>query len=253
LPPLAQRLKTVAKGPLVCVGLRGASTGNVSPTDLSRLTEVGDTAAQGNNWPRQLTLLMLDGTFAVCRLGTNAPVPAWAPGGACCSITRTADEVSVVCRQEVVPEGVVCERGWRCLRVDGTLPFTAVGVLASLTVPLADAGVGVFAVSTFNTDYLFVKETDMVAALESLRGRGHTIHYPGLSLIKPSVPQPPPRFREDGSLRNSASGAPGTRCDATFPQPSCPDKAAGCGFPHADDRRRQPCERSQSGGSTVAW
>ena len=123
----------------------------------------------------QLTLLMVDGTFAVCRLGGDAPIPPWATDGHFVSITRTADELSIVCRQDVVPERVILDRDWRCVRVAGTMPFTVVGILASLTAPLAEAGIGVFAVSTFDTDYLLVKESDLAAALNVLRQRGHAV------------------------------------------------------------------------------
>jgi hypothetical protein len=83
--------------------------------------------------------------------------------------------VSIVCPQDAVPPGVQCETGWRCLRVAGTLKFTAVGVLASLAVPLAEAGISVFAVSTFDTDYLLVKERDFDRACASLRQYGHQL------------------------------------------------------------------------------
>jgi hypothetical protein len=122
-----------------------------------------------------LALIVVDGTFAVCRLEPDTPIPSWATGGHFFSITRTADELSVVCHQDDVPDGIPTERGWRCLRVVGTIPFSVVGILASLTAPLAEAGISVFAVSTFDTDYLLVKEQDLGAALEFLRRRGHTI------------------------------------------------------------------------------
>jgi len=124
---------------------------------------------------QQLTLLVVDGTLAVCRLDSDAPMPPWATAGDLFSITRTADELSVVCRQDAVPDGINCERGWRCLRVAGTIPFSVVGVLASLTAPLADAGISVFALSTFDTDYLLVKAKDLERAVDVLRRRGHTI------------------------------------------------------------------------------
>ena len=125
---------------------------------------------------RQQTLLVVDGIFAVCRLEPEAPIPPWATAGEFSSITRTADESSVVCSQNAVPEGTPCERGWRCLRVAGTMPFAVVGVLASLTVPLADAGISVFAVSTFDTDYLLIKDEDLGRAVNRLRQHGHTVH-----------------------------------------------------------------------------
>jgi hypothetical protein len=99
-------------------------------------------------------------------------------GGSFLSVTRTADELSVVCAQDAVPGGVRCERGWRCLRVAGTLEFSLVGVLASLLGPLADAAVGVFVVSTFDTDYLLVKERDFGRAVEALRRHGHPVSPP---------------------------------------------------------------------------
>jgi len=119
-----------------------------------------------------LTLVPLDGRFAVCRLPAGAGVPGWAAGGPLVSITRTAEELSVVCRDEAVPDGVRCERGWRCLRVAGVLDFSLTGVLASLLGPLAAAGVSVFVVSTFDTDYLLVKEDKWAEATEVLRRAG---------------------------------------------------------------------------------
>lgn len=123
----------------------------------------------------QLTLLLLPDLFAVCRLAPDAAVPTWADGTGFMSITRTADELSVVCRQDAVPEGTKCERGWRCLRVAGTIDFALVGILASLVTPLAEAGIGVFAVSTFDTDYLLVKATDLDSAVGALREAGHSV------------------------------------------------------------------------------
>src|SRR5437879_4019734 len=119
-----------------------------------------------------LSLLVLDGTFAVCRLGPDAMVPSWASAGDFFSITRTADEMSVVCPESAVPEGVRCEGGWRCFRVAGTMDFYLIGVLASLVSPLAEAGVSVFALSTFDTDYLLVKEADFEQAKAVLRQAG---------------------------------------------------------------------------------
>jgi hypothetical protein len=124
---------------------------------------------------RQLTLIVVDGIFAVCRLEPDAPIPPWATEGDFFSATRSIDELSVVCRQDAVPEGIVCEPGWRCLRVAGTIPFSLVGVLASLTAPLAEAGISVFAISTFDTDYLIVKEKVLEAAVNALRQQGHAI------------------------------------------------------------------------------
>jgi putative acetyltransferase len=123
----------------------------------------------------RLRLLGVAGAFAVCKLATGPPVPPWATKGDLFSITRTPDELSVVCRQEAVPEGVVCDRNWRCLRVAGAMPFTLVGVLASLTTAVARAGVSIFAFSTFDTDYLLVKVADVHKAVAAWRAAGHVV------------------------------------------------------------------------------
>jgi len=125
--------------------------------------------------PHHLHLIPLDGLFVVAKLPPNAAIPAWASSGAFFSITRTADELSVVCAEAVVPAGVQSEPVWRCVRVAGTMDFSVVGVLASLVAPLAEAGISVFAVSTFDTDYLLVKEAAWERAKEVLVRAGHWI------------------------------------------------------------------------------
>jgi hypothetical protein len=122
-----------------------------------------------------LKLLDVAGRFAVCKLPPDSAVPMWATAGDVFSVTRTGDELSVVCRQELVPAGAHAEAGWRCLRVAGAMPFTLVGVLASLTAPIARAGVGVFALSTFDTDYLLVKAERFSEAVAALRAAGHLV------------------------------------------------------------------------------
>jgi hypothetical protein len=113
-------------------------------------------------------LVLLPERMAICRLASNAPVPAW-PTGDFVSVTRTNEELSIVCMENAVPDKVRCERGWRLLRVAGTMDLSAVGVLAGLTAPLAAAGVSIFAISTFDTDYVLVRENDLVRALQALR------------------------------------------------------------------------------------
>jgi hypothetical protein len=122
-----------------------------------------------------VNLLMLDSLFAIAKLPPDAPIPAWVSGGPFVSITRTADELSVVCPAAQVPPGVQAEAGWRCVRVAGKMEFSMVGVLAALVSPLADAGISVFAVSTFDTDFLLVKDALWDTAKEVLGAAGHTI------------------------------------------------------------------------------
>lgn len=121
----------------------------------------------------QLALTLLPDAFAICRLDVNAAIPAWATAGPFFSITRTAEELSLVCLQSLVPDGIRCERDWRCFKLAGPIPFTTVGVLACLVQPVAEAGISVFAVSTFDTDYLLVKENDLERAMAVLRTAGH--------------------------------------------------------------------------------
>ncbi|MBI3962633.1 MAG: ACT domain-containing protein [Deinococcus sp.] len=123
----------------------------------------------------RLTLSALPDTFAICRLHQDVPVPGWALGGDFFSITRTPDELSVVYLQSRVPEQTKCDRGWRCLKVHGPFAFSVVGVVASLTAPLARAGISVFVVSTYDTDYLLVKEADLERAVGVLAQDGHRV------------------------------------------------------------------------------
>jgi hypothetical protein len=124
-----------------------------------------------------LTLFVLRERLAVCRLAPDAPVPAWAlgPTSGFRSVTHTPEELSLVCAEEHVPASVTAERGWRGLRVAGPLAFSLTGVLAALAQPLAEAGVPIFTLSTYDTDYVLVKETDLNRALSALRDAGHRI------------------------------------------------------------------------------
>jgi len=122
-----------------------------------------------------LDLIVLPDALAVCRLPAGAEAPPWMDGEAFASVTRTPEETSVVCRAAIVPWDVRAEAGWRALRVAGPLDFALTGVLLSLLEPLAAAGVSVFALSTFDTDYLLVREAAREEALAALAGAGHRI------------------------------------------------------------------------------
>ena len=120
-------------------------------------------------------LTLVDGRFAVCRFDPQEARPAWVSEADFSSVTRTAEELSIVCRENLVPEDVMREAGWACLKVEGPLDFSLTGVLASLAGPLAEAGISIFAVSTFDTDYLLVKAHDLEDAAVALRQAGHTV------------------------------------------------------------------------------
>ena len=118
---------------------------------------------------------------AVCQLPEDAPLPDWLDlsGHDLVSITRRAGEVSIVVDQDAVPTGTVAEWGWRVLAVRGPLEFSQTGVLAGLAVPLADAGIPVFVVSTYDTDLVLVNDDRLREAVEALQAAGHTVHRPG--------------------------------------------------------------------------
>ena len=120
-------------------------------------------------------LLLGSETLSICRLEKNAPIPEWALTGEFFSITRTAEELSVVCPQNQVPPGVQKQDGWKVLQVEGPLDFSLTGVLASLTGPLAKEGISVFAISTYDTDYLLVKQELLEKAIDILTKREYQV------------------------------------------------------------------------------
>ncbi len=123
----------------------------------------------------KLDLFLLPGFYAVCRLAPDAAAPVWAAGEDLVSITRTREELSVVCPQDQVPPEVRGERDFRALKIRGPLDFSLVGVLAGLAGPLAEAGISLFALSTFDTDYILVKRDDLGRAAEILIREGHNV------------------------------------------------------------------------------
>lgn len=125
---------------------------------------------------RQLELSLLPQRFAISRLASNAPLPGWATQGAFYSVTRTADELSIVAEESFVPAGTLSETGWRILTVHGPFELSELGVLASLTAPLSAAGVSLFVISTFETDYLLVTQEQLASAIVALDRAGHSVH-----------------------------------------------------------------------------
>jgi hypothetical protein len=119
-------------------------------------------------------LTVLDEELAVCRLPSGDPLPTWM-AGPFISVTRTINELSVVCAAVSVPALVTAEREWRSLRVEGPLEFSMVGVLAMLSTTLAEAEVSIFVVSTYDTDYILVKDPDLARAVVALEAEGHDI------------------------------------------------------------------------------
>lgn len=123
-----------------------------------------------------MNLSLLPGTFAVCRLAPDAEIPAWAwRDRTLLSITCTQDELSIICPAASVPAGVQSEQPWSALKVEGPLDFALTGILSALAAPLATAGISIFAISTFDTDYLLVKERQLTRACQVLREAGHSL------------------------------------------------------------------------------
>jgi hypothetical protein len=123
-----------------------------------------------------LQLEVLADTLAVCRLPADAPVPLWAAGPSrFLTVSRTSEELSITAVQASVPPDLRCERDYRALRVKGPLPLNLIGVLAAIADPLAAAGLSIFAISTFDTDYVLVKARDLEPALAALERAGHQV------------------------------------------------------------------------------
>jgi uncharacterized protein len=123
-----------------------------------------------------MELVLGSARCSICRLPADAPWPSPPDDAGLFSVTRTAAELSVVCLEGDEPTEARVEPGWRVLHVVGPLAFTLVGIIASLTVPLAAADVGVFVLSTFDTDLVLVKDEDLDRAIDVFGGAGHRVH-----------------------------------------------------------------------------
>jgi uncharacterized protein len=124
---------------------------------------------------RKITLRELPDHYAVCKLAPEARIPAWADGDGFLSISRTPDELSIVCRSERVPPDVHAARDWRCFALIGPFAFDETGIAVSVIAPLSDASIGIFLVATFDTDYLLIQGKDLEAGKRALLAAGHTL------------------------------------------------------------------------------
>jgi hypothetical protein len=124
----------------------------------------------------KLPLVVLPETVAVCRLPATAAIPEWASKAhAFLTVSRTPEELSITADQEVIPAGTRCERDYRPIRVRGTLPPNLVGILLAIADPLAAAKISIFAISTYDTDYVLVKAADLDRAVAALEAAGHEV------------------------------------------------------------------------------
>ena len=126
----------------------------------------------------QLTITVHPEVFAICRLEPEAEVPQWAGGEAFLTISRTKTELSIVCEEARVPPEIHAERRRRLMQIAGTLAFSLTGILAAVAVPLAEAQISIFGVSTYDTDYVLVADADLEHAISVLESAGHVIQRP---------------------------------------------------------------------------
>jgi hypothetical protein len=126
----------------------------------------------------KLTLSVLPDQFAVCRLSPSADIPAWPQNEEFYSITRSRDELSIVCLSKDAPENIRAERDWRALKVRGPLDFSLTGILAAIIDPLSEAKIPIFAISTYDTDYILIREDSLSQVVAILSEEGHSIDQP---------------------------------------------------------------------------
>ncbi|MDA8337420.1 MAG: ACT domain-containing protein [Peptococcaceae bacterium] len=120
----------------------------------------------------KLILLVLPGQFAVCRMDSGREIPGWATDNSFFSVTRTPGELSVICPQDKVPSGIECEMSFRIIRVSGPLSLSLIGLIASISRVIANVGVSLLSISTYETDYILVKDKDLESALAALSREG---------------------------------------------------------------------------------
>jgi hypothetical protein len=125
----------------------------------------------------KLTFIILRETFAICRLDKDAPIPDWVFQGNLFSVTRTKDELSIVCPQINVPQGIICNQGWSCLKVRGPLDLSSTGIISSIAATLERENISLFPISTYDTDYVMVKEKHLEKAVFALTETGQRIEW----------------------------------------------------------------------------
>jgi hypothetical protein len=121
------------------------------------------------------SLIVLHNVYAVSKLPVENEIPDWLDSQGFSAVIRSRNEMSIVCMESLVPSGVITERGWKVLEVVGPLPFSLIGIMAEITRILAEAGVSVFVLSTYNTDYILLKQDQLKVAIEGLERAGYKI------------------------------------------------------------------------------
>jgi hypothetical protein len=124
---------------------------------------------------KELVLSTLDGFFAICKLNPQTKIPNWALKGEFYSITRTSEELSILCPQKIIPDEITSVGRWRGLKIEGPFQFTEIGILNSITAPLASVKISLLSISTFDTDYVFIQDDQFEDALLILAANGHEV------------------------------------------------------------------------------
>jgi hypothetical protein len=121
----------------------------------------------------KLKFRVISASFAVCQLAAADPVPQWAMNGIFTSVTRTADELSIVCPTENVPQEHKPETPWTCLKIEGPFAFSQIGILHAFIQPIVEAGISVFVIATYDTDYVLIQKPFTDQAIQALQNAGH--------------------------------------------------------------------------------
>ena len=122
-----------------------------------------------------LTMKLLKEKYGVCRLDKAELIPQWTTVSDFFSVTKTSDELSIICNENNIPSGIKCEKNWRVLKIEGPLDFSLIGILAAITAILAQKSISIFAVSTYDTDYILVKDKNIDNAIAALINENYEV------------------------------------------------------------------------------
>jgi uncharacterized protein len=123
----------------------------------------------------ELRMILLPNEYAICRLNAEDAIPVWALGSSFYSISKTSDELSIVCESALVPDDVQAEKGWRLLKIAAVLDLSLTGITAKFSSALAEAGVNLCVIATYDTDYILIKEEKRTIAIQSLQNAGFIV------------------------------------------------------------------------------
>ena len=122
-----------------------------------------------------LTMKLLKEKYGVCRLDKAELIPQWVTVSDFFSVTKTSDELSIVCNENNIPSGIKCEKNWRVLKIEGPLDFSLIGIIASISSILEQKSISIFAVSTYDTDYILVKDKNIDNAIAALINENYEV------------------------------------------------------------------------------